>query len=85
VDVARSDLDQKIEHASQSTAAGTTGATGAAAKRRRGASKSTAATSKTIVFSSIEIIQWLVSLRTELDGSEGSATVQARLRMRQQP
>lgn len=84
VDVARSDLDQKIEHASQSTAAGTTGATGAAAKRRRGASKSTAATSKTIVFSSIEIIQWLVSLRTELDGSEGSATLQARLRMRQQ-
>ena len=70
VDVAHADLDQKVE---QGQAAVT-----AAAKRRRGASKG-----KTVVFSSIQMVQWLVSLRTKLDGGSGSAILQDRLRMRE--
>jgi hypothetical protein len=38
---------------------------------------------KPVVFSSIEIVQWLVSLKTKLEAQDGSKTLKARLLMRE--
>ena len=74
VDQARADLELKIASSGRCEPPAT--------KSKSGRPRRTSVEQKTSIFSSVEIVQWLVSLETRLEAKDGSDTLKTRLRMR---